>query len=372
MPSALATRFDFDTVRRIFPQRLYAEVDCADAMLWLGLLGFVAGAVWAYAQTQGPTFSLWDIESPSAATRQKPSLTRRRRVKMVLRRRQRLRQEVGLTALRPEIWRLPPVAATQRTFHPHWPCRRSRLPGAVVISARGQCPGLVVRRFVRRRAAEVRSFSPVRQTLGRQLRPGDGRSEGNSETFNLHFGFHAKRKAESNVLTLSLDYNRQTAPDDRHDQPLYFDGRLERMIDQSRWSLFAHETVEYDEFQSFNVRDTSDAGVGYRLIKNENTTLIGRFGAGFSHEYGGPENGQYIPEIVFGLQLEQQISKRQKILGLVEYAPDVGDFLRYRLRTQAAWKCSWTRRRISACAWAYWIGIRVSPTGHGPTTWITP
>ena len=64
--------------------------------------------------------------------------------------------------------------------------------------------------------------------------------------------------------------------------------------------------------------------------------LIGRVGAGFSHYYGGPENGLYVPEIVYGLQVERQIGKRQKLVGIVEYAPDVGDFLRYRIRTQAA------------------------------------
>ena len=96
-------------------------------------------------------------------------------------------------------------------------------------------------------------------------------SEGNSETFNLHVGFHAKRKTETNILTLSLDYNKQTAQTIATTNRLYFDGRLERLIAESRWSLFAHETVEYDEFQSFNVRDTSDAGVGYRAIKNDNT-----------------------------------------------------------------------------------------------------
>jgi hypothetical protein len=162
-------------------------------------------------------------------------------------------------------------------------------------------------------------------------------SEGNSESCNLHVGFHAKRKTESNILTLSLDYNRDTAQSVTTTNRLYFDGRLERLLAESRWSLFAHETVEYDEFQSFNVLDTSDAGVGYRAIKNDNTTLIGRFGAGFSHEYGGPESGLYIPEVVFGIQLEQQISKKQKFVGVVEYAADVGDFRRYRLRTQAAW-----------------------------------
>jgi putative salt-induced outer membrane protein YdiY len=161
-------------------------------------------------------------------------------------------------------------------------------------------------------------------------------SEGNTVASNFRFGFNAVRKTELSVVTCNLDYKKQSANNDPTVDRLYFEGRCERLLAKSRWSLFVHETVEYDRSQPFDVRDTSDAGVGYRLIKSDLTTLIGRLGGGFSHEYGGPENGDYFPEAVFGTQLECQLSKRQKIIGVVEYAPDVGDFLRYRIRTQAA------------------------------------
>ena len=163
-------------------------------------------------------------------------------------------------------------------------------------------------------------------------------AEGNSETFNLHTGFHANRKAENNVLTINLDYNKSTAKTANTANRAFFDGRFERLIGDSRWLWFLHETVEYDEFQSFNVRDTSDAGFGYRLIKDEKGTLIGRIGSGFSHDYGGPQDGHYTPEAVFGLQIERQISRRQKLYGVFEHAPDMTGFSRFRMRLQAAWE----------------------------------
>ncbi|MCE5268469.1 MAG: DUF481 domain-containing protein, partial [Planctomycetaceae bacterium] len=163
-------------------------------------------------------------------------------------------------------------------------------------------------------------------------------SEGNSDSFNLHAGFHATRKAAANIFTINLDYNKRTAQEISTANRAFFDGRFERMIGQSRWSWFVHETVEYDEFQSFNVRDTSDAGVGYRIIKDEKGTLIGRVGSGFSHYFGGPDNGEYIPEAVFGTQVERQVSRRQKLYGVVEYAPDLTGFARFRMRLQAAWE----------------------------------
>jgi putative salt-induced outer membrane protein YdiY len=161
-------------------------------------------------------------------------------------------------------------------------------------------------------------------------------SQGNTEAMNFRFGFHAQGKGENSILMVGLDYNKRTNQSVATTDRLFFDSRLERLFEKTSWSVFFHETIEYDEFQPFNVRDTSDAGFGYRVVKNDITTLIGRLGGGFSHEFGGPENGQVTPEAVFGAQLEQKIGKRQKFLGSVEYAPDVADFDRYRVRSQAA------------------------------------
>ncbi len=305
---------------------------------WLGLASVLAGAVLAYAQTQGPTFSLWDLDSPPSATAPKssqssvPTPTPEKSPA----------DELDQQMYGPQIWRLPSVGSGSSDSSPA-ALQIPKIESIPTPSPEEKSPLSNVPASlsgVLSTGERLDAKSDANKIWDGSFDLGMDGSEGNSENFNLHVGFHAKRKTENNVLTLSLDYIRQTAQTIATTNRLYFDGRLERLLAQSRWSLFAHETVEYDEFQSFNVLDTSDAGVGYRAIKNDNTTLIGRFGAGFSHEYGGPENGQYIPEVVFGLQLEQQISKRQKFVGVAEYAADVGEFRRYRLRTQAAWDIS--------------------------------
>jgi hypothetical protein len=163
-------------------------------------------------------------------------------------------------------------------------------------------------------------------------------SEGNSDTLNVHCGFHANRKTESNILTFSADYLKQSADSVTTTDRLFSEGRFEWLFHDSRWSWYVHETLEYDEVAPVNDRDTADAGFGYRLIKIDTTTLVTRFGGGYSNEYHGPEIGEIYPELVLSVQLEHQISKRQKILGLVEYAPEVTNFERYRLRIQAAWE----------------------------------
>ena len=44
---------------------------------------------------------------------------------------------------------------------------------------------------------------------------------------------------------------------------LYSIARYERLIQETDWSLFVDTTGEYDEFEDFNFRVTSHAGVGY-------------------------------------------------------------------------------------------------------------
>ena len=284
--------------------------------LWLGIL-IVAAAAWSHAQDPDESF--------------------------------------GQRLYGPEIWRLPPVndfpaltpsGGPDIAFQPpmalvvpHYemlPAPRPEAAAPEAALSTGEVPAAPSDVPV---GEERFNVKPERKKLwSGSFNLGLDGSEGNTETFNFRFGVHTRRKTKCNVLTLGLDYNRQTSKTVPTEDRLYFDGRYEQLFGSSRWSTFFHETIEYDQFQPFDVRDTSDIGVGYRIIDREDTTFIGRLGGGFSHEYGGPENGKYFPEAVFGLQFERQFSKRQKFIGTMEYAPDVTRFARYRLRTQAAWE----------------------------------
>lgn len=161
-------------------------------------------------------------------------------------------------------------------------------------------------------------------------------AEGQSQAFNLRLGFNAKRKTEQTILTANANYLKQSDDESVTTHRLLADARYEWLFTNSRWSCFIHDTIEYDEFQSYKECDTADVGFGNRLIKNDDTTFIGRIGGGYSHYYGGAESGSVYPEAVFGLTLEQRINKLQKFVGTVEYAPDIVDFTRYRIRSQAA------------------------------------
>jgi len=151
-------------------------------------------------------------------------------------------------------------------------------------------------------------------------------TEGNSQTLTK---FH--------VLTTDLDYHKNSSDSLETANRAFLDWRYERLFDDSPWTWFIHGTLDYDEFQAFDLRVSVDTGLGYGFIKTDATSLLGRLGGGFSHEIGGPDDS-YVPEAVFGLDFEHQLSKRQRLTATVDYTPDVTDFCDYRVNTKVGWQ----------------------------------
>jgi hypothetical protein len=101
---------------------------------------------------------------------------------------------------------------------------------------------------------------------------------------------------------------------------------------------FLNKKADDDLSRTLTFSNMTDVGTQYPLIKNGDTTFLGRLAGGLSRDYAGLAEGQRIPEVLFGCQFEHQITQRHKILGAVEYARDVTDFGRHRIRTLAAWE----------------------------------
>jgi putative salt-induced outer membrane protein YdiY len=162
--------------------------------------------------------------------------------------------------------------------------------------------------------------------------------EGNSQSMNLRFGFDARRKTDLHLLMMNADYSRITSNYTTTTNRLYSQARYERIIQDTDWTLFEGATGEYDHFQPYNFRVTDYAGVGYWLFRNPQASLKVRFGGGFSHDFGGPRDNYYSPELILGFDYERKISERQRLTAMLEYMPNVTDIQMYRLNTQAGWE----------------------------------
>lgn len=162
-------------------------------------------------------------------------------------------------------------------------------------------------------------------------------TEGNSQTLNFRLGFDTKRSTPHDLLTLDLDYRKNTAGEEETAHRAFLDWRYERLFAESPWTCFVHGTVDYDELTMFDVRVTADIGLGYHLIKTESTLLAARVGGGFSHEIGSSDES-YVPEAVFGLDFEHRLNQRQKLTLAVEHTPDITDFGDFRFTARAGWE----------------------------------
>ena len=162
-------------------------------------------------------------------------------------------------------------------------------------------------------------------------------SSGNADSLSLRAGANMKRETQSHTLTVKATHAKTSAAGIETQNNALGDVKLERHFGDSPWSVFVTGSLEYDEFKAFDLRLASAMGLGFRFIDNDSITLAGRFGAGVSHELGGPDD-RYVPEAVFGLDYEHRLTDRQKLTAKVDYLPDWGDFMNYRIVTDAGWE----------------------------------
>ena len=162
-------------------------------------------------------------------------------------------------------------------------------------------------------------------------------SAGTSESTSIRAGGYIKRKTDRNKIDLQLLYNQTSSQGTQTQNNAQFDWRHDMLFTDSPWTIFNSVSVFYDEFQAFDLRFAINGGVGYQFIDNEVTNWIGRFGAGTSREYGGPDD-RWVPEGVFGSDFTHHLSERQKFYAKVDYYPDWVNFSNYRLVTDVGWE----------------------------------
>jgi putative salt-induced outer membrane protein YdiY len=162
--------------------------------------------------------------------------------------------------------------------------------------------------------------------------------EGNSQSMNLRFGFDARRKTDLHLIYMNADYTRLTSNYNTTTNRLFSQARYERIIQDTDWTIFEGATGEYDHFQPYGFRVTDYAGVGYWIFRSTQASLKTRFGGGFSHDFQGPRNMYYNPELLFGFDYERKISERQRLTAMLEYMANVTDIQTYRINSQAGWE----------------------------------
>jgi putative salt-induced outer membrane protein YdiY len=163
-------------------------------------------------------------------------------------------------------------------------------------------------------------------------------SEGNSTTLAIQTGLEMKRATDAYTLAVDIDYrqanNRNVTTEDNG----RFNVDYDRLLGGTSWSAFTKYGMEWDRFKAFDLRLNVNGGLGYYWIRDDTTTLATRFGAGASRKIGAPLDDDWVPEAVFGLEAERQLTSRQKLKGRVDYFPAWENFSDYRIVTDFSWE----------------------------------
>jgi len=162
-------------------------------------------------------------------------------------------------------------------------------------------------------------FGPAPWDLGFEL--GLNGAEGINQALSMRVGGHLKRETELWELDTSLVYNKNSANDLETQNNALLDVRIDRLLGDSRWTLFLLHQALHDEFQAFDLRVSLNSGLGYQLIDTETVDLLTRFGAGASKEFGGPDD-RWAQEALFGIDYEHQFTPSQRLTAKVDYYPE--------------------------------------------------
>jgi len=206
-------------------------------------------------------------------------------------------------------------------------------------------------------------FGPDPWTAGIEL--GINGSEGNNNVFSMRTGGHVKRETKVWKLDSSLYYNKNHSNGVETQNNGKFDLRLDRILAESPWTLFILENLIYDEFQPWDVQLSPNTGVGYRAINTEFITMLTRFGAGATRDFGGADE-DWQPTALLGLDYEHKISKTQRLTAKVDYFPEWEDYRNYRVVSDFGWQIDLDRPKNVSLKFALVDRYDSTPDGAQP------
>lgn len=164
-----------------------------------------------------------------------------------------------------------------------------------------------------------------------------GGSFGNTDTQNFSASVVASRENAASKTVLDAAYFWGSNNGDR-DENKATAGILH---DSYRWLpdpwlVYVGFRYDFDEFRSWDYRIQGSAGVGYRLIRKEDFKLTLRAGAGAVQEFNS-DNDDIRPELMFGGDIEWNISEKQTLLFSSYVFPDLDDTGEFRTLSKASW-----------------------------------
>jgi len=163
---------------------------------------------------------------------------------------------------------------------------------------------------------------------------------GNSESNSLRVGAKVKRNGDHTVFSAEFKHLRTSDEEKITQNNAFFKQRLDWPLTiHKNWSVFEKTDLEYDEFKAFDLRLVFNSGLSFKPYKTDRTDWTISSGAGFSREYGGPDN-TYVPEGSLGSSINHDVTESQALSLEFDFYPALDSDGSYRHVTDASYRIS--------------------------------
>jgi putative salt-induced outer membrane protein YdiY len=153
---------------------------------------------------------------------------------------------------------------------------------------------------------------------------------GNSESTNLTAGLNFSYDDEFTRWRLRGRYFFNTSDDGDNDNNATVDLRRDWLTPESRWFGFAAFRFQFDQFESWEFRNTLTGGAGYNLLRTADKAhvLDVRAGPSFTKDYAGSKNSK--GEVLLAMDYTWNFASRYGVTFsnqfFVEAVPDGGEW----------------------------------------------
>ena len=171
---------------------------------------------------------------------------------------------------------------------------------------------------------ELQAFFHVMHEWNVQLEMGFAGSQGNSPSLSFRIAGKAMHETETDRWTFSASYYHLQSNGETTEDNANLTALKDWLFKDSPWLFWAKGFYDYNNFQDWRNRVGGFAGVGYAIFKQDDLSLIGRFGGGYTYNFSGDQRSQ--PELYFGLDLiKWEFLPGNTLTGSVAWIPNLAD-----------------------------------------------
>jgi putative salt-induced outer membrane protein YdiY len=159
---------------------------------------------------------------------------------------------------------------------------------------------------------------------------------GNSSAFNIGLNLEARLESNNDLLRMYLRYNQGKQDGvESSDETVAGTSYTNYFTETLGW--YVREELERDTFENIDFRSTTAAGLTYRVIKSERTSLEFRSGLNYRYEaYQDATISNSEPGLDFAILYEHTFSDWARLSTEISYEPSFDDFANYLLKHSSA------------------------------------